>query len=55
MKFAWRNNIPDLAAWNSAFVEEVDDLQEFRELLNNDDWQNKFDHEHNLTVIEDIY
>ena len=55
MKFAWRNNIPDLAAWNSAFVEEVDHLQEFRELLDCDDWQNKFDgleHEHPFT--EDI-
>ena len=29
MKSVWRNNIPDLAAWNSAFVEEVDDLNEF--------------------------
>ena len=44
MKFAWRNNIPDLATWNSAFVEEVDDLEldEFRGLLDCDDWQNKF-------------
>jgi len=24
MKFAWRNNIRDLAAWNSAQVEEID-------------------------------
>jgi hypothetical protein len=29
MKFAWHNNIPDLAAWNSSLVEEVDDLEEF--------------------------
>ena len=42
MKFAWRNNIPDLAAWNSGFVEEVD-LDEFRELLWADNWQNAFD------------
>jgi hypothetical protein len=40
MKFAWRNNIPDLAAWNSGFVEEVD-LDEFRELLWADNWQNE--------------
>ena len=49
MKFAWHNNIPDLTTWNSSLVEEVDDLEEFRELLNCDDWQNKFDgreHEH---------
>jgi hypothetical protein len=44
MKFAWRNNIPDLTAWNSAFVEEVDHFEEFQELLDCDDWQNKFDH-----------
>jgi hypothetical protein len=43
MKFVWRNNIPDLAAWNSAHVEEVDDLEEFRELLDCDDWQKNFD------------
>ena len=32
MKFAWHNNIPDLAAWNSSVVEEVD-LWEFEQLL----------------------
>jgi hAT family C-terminal dimerisation region len=25
MKFAWRNNIGDLAAWNSSQVEEIED------------------------------
>jgi len=31
MKFSWRNNIPDLAAWNSEQTEEVnmDEYQEF--------------------------
>jgi hypothetical protein len=35
MKFAWRNNIGDLAAWNSAQVEEVVDheMKEFQDLL----------------------
>jgi hAT family C-terminal dimerisation region len=33
MKFAWRNNIGDLAAWNSAQVEEVDEMKEFQYLL----------------------
>ena len=42
MKFAWHNNIPDLVAWNSGFVEEVD-LDEFCELLWADNWQNAFD------------
>jgi hypothetical protein len=51
MKFAWRNNIPDLAAWNSG-VEEVD-LDEFCELLWADNWQNAFDgNELDETAIE---
>jgi hypothetical protein len=35
MKFAWRNDIGDLAAWNSFQLEEVDDseLKEFEDLL----------------------
>lgn len=33
MKFAWRNSIGDLAAWNSAQVEEVDEMKEFQDLL----------------------
>ena len=32
MKFAWRNNIPNLATLNLADLEEVD-LGEFQELL----------------------
>ena len=40
MKFAWHNNIPDLAAWNSG-IEEVD-LYEFSELLWADNWQSAF-------------
>ena len=55
MKFAWYNNTPDFTAWDSSNVEEVDDLEEFQELLNCDNWQNKFDgleHEHPFT--EDI-
>ena len=34
MKFAWRNNIGDLAMWNLAEVEVVDDeLKEYHDLL----------------------
>jgi hypothetical protein len=33
MKFAWRNNIEDLAAWNSAQVKEVNEMKEFQDLL----------------------
>jgi hypothetical protein len=32
MKFAWRNNIPNLAAWNSVEVEEIDG-DEYQEML----------------------
>jgi hAT family C-terminal dimerisation region len=34
MKFAWRNNIGDLAAWNLNQVEEIDDeMKEYRDML----------------------
>jgi hypothetical protein len=34
MKFAWRNNIGDLAAWNSAQVEQVDnEMREYEDML----------------------
>jgi len=48
MKFAWRNNIWDLAAWNSAEVEVVDDeLKEYHDLLTGNGeqavWENTID------------
>jgi hypothetical protein len=43
MKFAWRNNIGDLAAWNSAQVEEVDELKEFEDFLLGDEEQGDWD------------
>jgi hypothetical protein len=46
MKFAWRNDIGDLARWNSAEVEVVDD-KEFCDLLigdgEQDVWANTID------------
>jgi len=34
MKFAWRNNIRDLAAWNSAQVEEIDhEMREYKDMF----------------------
>jgi hypothetical protein len=34
MKFAWRNNIGDLAAWNSGQVEEIDnEMREYEDML----------------------
>jgi hAT family C-terminal dimerisation region len=45
MKFAWRNNIPNLAAWNSNEIEEIEeiDAMEYSTLLIDDNWQNNFD------------
>jgi len=44
MKFAWRNNIGDLAAWNSSQVEEIDDkLEEYRDMLAADGEQARWD------------
>jgi hypothetical protein len=42
MKYAWNNTIPNLAAWNSTEVEEVD-LTEYNHLLGDDKWQAEFD------------
>lgn len=44
MKFAWCNTITDLAAWNSADVEEVD-LGYYEELLETDVMLAEFDKE----------
>jgi hypothetical protein len=34
MKFAWRNNIDDLAAWNSSQIEEIEDeIRQFEDML----------------------
>lgn len=45
MKFAWRNNIGDLATWNSAEVEVVDDdeLKLYHDLLVGDGEQEVWD------------
>jgi len=44
MKFAWRNNIGDLAAWNSSQVEEIDDeLEEYWDMLATDGEQARWD------------
>lgn len=51
MKFAWRNNIGDLAAWNSAQVEEVDEMKEYRDLLVEDMEQDEWDKMEDETVM----
>jgi hypothetical protein len=48
MKFAWRNNIGNLAAWNSTQVDEVDnEIKEYEDMLTADrdfeDWDKSAD------------
>jgi hypothetical protein len=33
MKFAWRNNIGDLASWNSSQIEEIDEISQYKDML----------------------
>ena len=42
MKFAWRHNVVDVAAWNSNEVEQVD-LEEYTDLLIADDEHTGFE------------
>jgi hypothetical protein len=51
MKFAWRNTISDLAAWNSAEMEEVD-LGCYEELLEADAMFDKFDKMEDEMVVD---
>ena len=51
MKFAWRNNIGDLAAWNSSRVEEIDDgIKEYQDLLAADGEQARWDAEVEVVI-----
>jgi hypothetical protein len=55
-KFGWRNNVSDLAAWNSGLTEEVN-VEGFIELLDEDKWLEDFDTaqdnvDDGITVIE---
>ncbi len=45
MKYTWRLQVKDVLSMNSNIVEEVnvDEYQEFRELLNADAFANEFD------------
>ena len=52
MRFAWRNNIVDLAAWNSGQTEEVD-LDEYCEMLEGGELVNDFDKPEDEFVIKD--
>jgi len=55
MKLGWKNNIGDLAAWNSSQVEEIDDeLGEYRDLLAVDGEQAKWDEESKVVSFHSI-
>jgi hypothetical protein len=44
MKFAWRNNIGDLAAWNSSQIEEIEDeIRHYEDMLVADREFNEWD------------
>lgn len=53
MKFAWRDKITDIASWNSDQVEEVVDLDEYRELLANDVRTYEFEKDEDEFVLDD--
>jgi hypothetical protein len=42
MKFAWRQNISDLAAWNSGLIEEVN-LDPYHDMLAGDGFEDELD------------
>jgi hypothetical protein len=52
MKFAWRGNLTDLAAWNSEQIEEVD---EYSEMLGEDESAAEFDRLEDEFVLEDEF
>lgn len=52
MKFAWHDKIMDIASWNSDQVEEVD-LDEYRELLENNVHTYEFEKDEDEFVLDD--
>jgi hypothetical protein len=53
MKFAWRKNIGDLAAWNSSQVEEIEDeTLEYKDMLVGDQDLNEWD---NMANSDEFY
>ena len=55
MKSMWKNNIADLATWNSNQVEEIDDeMGEYQDLLVTDRECTKWDVEVNAMLFHSI-
>ena len=42
MKFAWRNTVTDLAAWNYGLTEEIV-LEDYKDLLAQEEWEEEID------------
>ena len=51
MKFAWRNTVPDLAAWNSAQVEDVNS-ECLQDLLDGDRKNAEFEQGEEKMVVD---
>ena len=48
MKFAWKDKITDLAAWNYGLTEEIV-LEDYKDMLAQEEWEEELDkvaHEH---------
>jgi len=55
MKFMWKNNIADLAAWNLSQVEEIHDkMGDYHDLLTVDGEQAKWDVESTVMSFHSI-
>ena len=52
LKFAWRNNVGDLATWNSVQVEDIDEMKEYRDLLVADVEQDEWDKTEDEMIID---
>jgi hypothetical protein len=51
MKFAWGNTVPDLAAWNSAQVEEVGS-DSYGDHLLEDEMNSELDKEEDEMIVD---
>ena len=54
MKFTWCKNISNLAAWNSAQIEEVDMSGKYQEMLQADQGADEFDIQEDEYIFKQI-
>ena len=56
MKFVWRNNIGDLAAWNSVEVEEVgEETKKYADMLAVDGEQSEWEEDEDHDELEFVF